>query len=213
MFSRLRSYRPHHGTVVAYLSLFLVLTGGSAVALTGRNTVFSDDITNGEVKRPDLANNAVTGGKVADNSLRSNDVANLTGADVTDNSLAGSDVNESTFGPVPVAQNAGNAGALDGKDSTAYWSGADYFVDGPTTDNSAGSTTSAEAECDVGDRAIGGGYSGLQASEGTVEAEVPEAEIRDFVGQRWAVTWRNAEERLDSNVQVRVHCADFPPLR
>jgi hypothetical protein len=37
------------------LALFLVLTGGSAYALSGHNTVFSDDIVNGQVKRADLA--------------------------------------------------------------------------------------------------------------------------------------------------------------
>lgn len=36
------------------LALFLVLTGGSAYALAGHNTVFSDDIVNGEVKQADL---------------------------------------------------------------------------------------------------------------------------------------------------------------
>jgi hypothetical protein len=48
----------HHlsyADIVSSICLFLVLTGGTAVALTGANTVFSDDITNGEVKTPDLA--------------------------------------------------------------------------------------------------------------------------------------------------------------
>jgi hypothetical protein len=36
------------------LALLLVLTGGSAYALTGHNTVFSDDIVNHQVKQQDL---------------------------------------------------------------------------------------------------------------------------------------------------------------
>jgi hypothetical protein len=36
------------------LALFLVLTGGSAYALAGHNTVFSDDIVNDEVRSADL---------------------------------------------------------------------------------------------------------------------------------------------------------------
>jgi hypothetical protein len=36
------------------LALFLVLTGGTAVALDGHNTVFSDDIVNHQVKAKDL---------------------------------------------------------------------------------------------------------------------------------------------------------------
>lgn len=56
---RLRSYRT---TVVAYLALFLVLTGGTAVALNGSNTVFSDDITNGQVKSADIGATRSAGG-------------------------------------------------------------------------------------------------------------------------------------------------------
>jgi hypothetical protein len=107
---RIRSYRPSHTTVVAYLSLFLVLTGGTAVALNGSNTVFSDDISDGQVKRADLGGGAVSGGKVVDSSLTSADVAGLTGGDVNDDSLTGEDVNESSFGQVPSAQTASGVG-------------------------------------------------------------------------------------------------------
>ena len=44
-----------YANVISTIALFLVLTGGTAVALNGANTVFSDDIVNGEVKSPDLA--------------------------------------------------------------------------------------------------------------------------------------------------------------
>src|SRR3954464_8966190 len=44
--------------VVAYVALFFALTG-SAAALTGQNTVFSDDITNGEVKSADIGGGEV----------------------------------------------------------------------------------------------------------------------------------------------------------
>jgi hypothetical protein len=62
------------------LLAFVVLTGGTAVALNGSNTVQSDDIGPGaQVKAPDIATNAVNG------------------PDVVDNSLGGADVNESTL--------------------------------------------------------------------------------------------------------------------
>jgi hypothetical protein len=60
--------------VLAAIALFVAL-GGSAAALSGRNTVFSDDITNHEVKKPDLDANSVTGGKVVNDSLTGSDVA------------------------------------------------------------------------------------------------------------------------------------------
>jgi hypothetical protein len=60
---RIRS-RLTYANVISTLALFLVLAGGSAVALNGSNTVFSDDIVNGQVKTQDLASGAVTPGKI-----------------------------------------------------------------------------------------------------------------------------------------------------
>ena len=40
------------GNVVGYIAIFLFATGGTAIALDGSNTVFSDDIVNGEVTSP-----------------------------------------------------------------------------------------------------------------------------------------------------------------
>jgi hypothetical protein len=54
------------------LALVLVLAGGTAYAA---NSVSSTDIVNGEVKTPDLANNAVTAGKVRNGQLTEADLA------------------------------------------------------------------------------------------------------------------------------------------
>ena len=71
--------------VIAYVALFFALTGGTAFALTGSNTVFSDDITNGEVKTadigadqvrsPDILNSGVKTADIADGHVRSPDIA------------------------------------------------------------------------------------------------------------------------------------------
>ena len=83
--SRIRSHLSY-ANVISSLALFIVLTGGTAVALTGTNTVQSDDLGPGaQVKAPDVAANAVNG------------------ADIVDNSLSGTDVNESSLGRVPSA--------------------------------------------------------------------------------------------------------------
>ena len=133
--------------VMAALSLFLVIAGGSAYAA---NTVFSTDIVDGQVKSPDLAgaavtnsklgNNSVGTGKVADNSLAAADLApgsvgasevadnSLTGTDVLDNALTGADIAESSLGQVPVATLGGlgrsaastNAVPCDPDSSGAY---------------------------------------------------------------------------------------------
>jgi hypothetical protein len=59
----------------------LVALGGTATALSGSNTVFSDDIVNGHVRTADVLNNNVTG----------------------------ADINESTLAAVPNAQKVGGA--------------------------------------------------------------------------------------------------------
>jgi hypothetical protein len=87
--------------VVGYVALFLVLTGGTAYALDGSNTVFTDDIVNGEVRAPDIGADAVGSGKVLNNSL--------SGSDLRDDSVTGADVVESTLGRVP------DSAALGGK--------------------------------------------------------------------------------------------------
>jgi hypothetical protein len=108
-----------YANVVSSIALFLVLTGGAAYALDGSNTVFSDDIVNGEVTNNDLAANAVGSGKINDGSVKnadlgagassSNTIADggvqgidvksgtLTGADVEDDSLTNADIDESTL--------------------------------------------------------------------------------------------------------------------
>jgi hypothetical protein len=90
-----------YANVVSSLALFLVLSGGTAFALTGSNTVFSDDIVDGDVtsddigsnavKFPELDSTAVTGSKVRDGTLFGADVGNdsLTGSDIVESTLAG----------------------------------------------------------------------------------------------------------------------------
>ncbi len=61
----MRRIRDHltYANVMATIAVFLVLGGGSAVALSGSNTVQSDDLGPGaQVKAPDIAANAVAAG-------------------------------------------------------------------------------------------------------------------------------------------------------
>jgi formylglycine-generating enzyme required for sulfatase activity len=72
--------------VVNYVALFLVLSGGTAYALDGSNTVFSDDIVDDEVKTQDIGDrnvrtadigtNAVITGKLADGAVSTGKLAN-----------------------------------------------------------------------------------------------------------------------------------------
>jgi hypothetical protein len=61
---------------------FIVLTGGTAVALNGANTVQSDDLGPGaQVKAPDIDVNVVNSADVVNESLSGADVRNKSGVD------------------------------------------------------------------------------------------------------------------------------------
>ncbi len=65
-----------YANVMVTMLAFIVLTGGTAVALNGQNTVQSDDLGPGaQVKAPDVAANAVNGSDVVDGSIAGADIA------------------------------------------------------------------------------------------------------------------------------------------
>ncbi|HJR88780.1 MAG TPA: hypothetical protein VJ782_01305 [Aeromicrobium sp.] len=66
-------------TIISYAALIIILTAGAAQSLSGSNTVFTDDVVNGQIFAADIATNAVSGSKVYPNSL--------TGADVRGDTL------------------------------------------------------------------------------------------------------------------------------
>jgi hypothetical protein len=117
--AHVRGYlRQHH---VALVALFFALAGGTAYALDGSNTVFSDDIVNDEVRSSDLRDGQVFGVDLKDNSVTGADVANnnslgppeigelgadeiadgsLTGTEIADGTITGSDVDEASLNGV-----------------------------------------------------------------------------------------------------------------
>ncbi len=91
---------PSPSMIVALISLFVAL-GGTAVALDGSNTVFSDDITNDQVYSADVRNDTLTGGGLSAADLRTGSVGpseahGLTGADIQDGTLGAGDVAPTT---------------------------------------------------------------------------------------------------------------------
>jgi hypothetical protein len=109
--------RLSYANVVATIALFLAL-GGGAYALSGRNTVRSDDIVNGQVKSSDiggsqvkkgnLAASAVTGGKVAADTLFSGDIGSgaIGSAEVADGAIGAPDLGANSVGSGAVADNS-----------------------------------------------------------------------------------------------------------
>jgi hypothetical protein len=97
-----------YANVMATIAVFIAL-GGGAYALSGKNTVASDDIINGQVKSDDIGGSQVktgdiggsqvTGGKVAADTLGSADIGAgaIGGSELLDGSLTGADVDDSTL--------------------------------------------------------------------------------------------------------------------
>lgn len=84
----MRGLRKHltYANVMVTVLVFVVLGGGTAVALDGSNTVFSDDIVNGEVLTPDVGDAQVSARKLATGAVASTKVLDdsLTPADLRD---------------------------------------------------------------------------------------------------------------------------------
>ncbi len=110
MRERLRSHLTY-ANAISTIALFLVLTGGTAVALNGSNTVFSDDIVNNEVRSADVRDDTLASGGLQAADLRPAAVGT---SEAADNSLTGTDINESTLGEVPSATLGGLGGQSGG---------------------------------------------------------------------------------------------------
>lgn len=107
-------WRRHLTHIVGWVIVTVgVLTLGVAQALPGQNTVRSDDIVNGQVKRPDIAKNAINGSRVQNGTLSGFDIKNqsLTGTDIADESLGSDDL-----GPNSVTSSEVANGSLTGSD-------------------------------------------------------------------------------------------------
>jgi hypothetical protein len=110
-----------YSNVISTLCLFLLVGDGSAYALSGSNTVFTDDIVNGEVKTPDLANASVASTKLRDNAVGTDKIANgsvqngdlgsdaVDGTKVADETINGSEVLDGGIGLGDLADNSVNS--------------------------------------------------------------------------------------------------------
>jgi hypothetical protein len=72
-----------------WIALMLTLSGGTAYALDGQNTVFTDDVVNGDIRSADIADDSTAFA--------------IKGVDVANNTLTGGDIKESTLAQVPDA--------------------------------------------------------------------------------------------------------------
>ena len=101
--------------VCSLLALMIALGTGTAYAA---NTVFSEDIVNGEVKTPDIHAGAVTTGKIAGNAVTGGKVEDgtLVAADLANDSVGSAEIVASAVGASEIATDA--VGATEVADST-----------------------------------------------------------------------------------------------
>jgi hypothetical protein len=83
-----------YANVISTLCLFLLLGGGTAVALTGSNTVFSDDIVDNQVYSADVRNDTLSGGGLGAADLKPSSVGT---SEVANGTLNDEDIGEGTF--------------------------------------------------------------------------------------------------------------------
>ena len=116
--------------VVALIALFVSLGGVSYGVASG--SIDSREIRNNSVRSKDIRNNSLLSRDVRDGALRSSDIREgevragdladraVGGRHVAPDALSGAHVDESSLDPVPRAGSAGDAGLLDGIDSSAF---------------------------------------------------------------------------------------------
>jgi uncharacterized protein YjbI with pentapeptide repeats len=123
--------RPDHGTVIAYLALFVALSGTAWAAATIGPADIQDDavrshhILDGQVRSADVANdggaNALTGTDVANESLTGTDVQNgsLTGNDIANDTITGANVKDNDIASADIFGNLTGGDIADGSLSGA----------------------------------------------------------------------------------------------
>jgi hypothetical protein len=113
-----RAIRGHlRSNIVGYVSLFVALTMGSAYALNDSNTVFSDDIVNGEVKGVDRLNNAIRSEDIRDDNVTD---GGLTASDLAANAVSASEVRNDAVGNSELRNNAVGSSEVDDGDLTGH---------------------------------------------------------------------------------------------
>ena len=149
MRERIRSHLSY-ANVISTLVLFLVLAGGSAYALDGSNTVFSDDIVNGAVKTGDISDS---------NGVRSVDVRDdtqagggLSAADLGPDSVQGSEIQAAA---VRGSEIADSVVAADQLQNYHVHAGTPVDVADPAERDGDWHRVTASAACNAGEQMVG----------------------------------------------------------
>lgn len=145
-----KAVRDHlRSNVVGYIAIFLFATSGTAIALDGTNTVFADDIVNGEVGSADILDGSISNGDLRNGAVDSAKVKNNTveGGDVLDDSLGAADIGTNGVDDDEVAPLNGDAN-IDDETLTTF----DIQTNAVQTDEIQDGTI---RKADIGDGEVG----------------------------------------------------------
>jgi hypothetical protein len=191
---RIRNRLTYANVMVTVLA-FIVLGGGAYAAFhLPKNSVKSRNIKNGQVKRPDLAANAVNGAKVANGSLTGADVAEGSLGVVPSAGVANHAYSTSVASKgVPAAYaDAGNPIA-----SLAIPQAGNYVINAKLDAHNGSSTPSNVDECALGTGTSGAALEDLDETEFDVDGV--SADDSEVVALQ-------AVHHFASSGQVRLNC-------
>jgi hypothetical protein len=150
----LRKLRPRlsFANVTSLLALFVALGGTSAVALSGSNTVFSDDIADDNFSSPTEGQGGLVAGDLRAGSVTSSEVADgsLTGADVFDNTVAGADLTNNSLTTADIRDDTLSFGGLLSQDLASGSVRSSEVADGSLNDEDVGQGTFVNLEVNIG---------------------------------------------------------------
>lgn len=184
----MRRLRPSPAMVVAFIALFVAI-GGSSYAVTRlpARSVGAKQMRKAAVRTVNLANNAVTGAKVKNQSL--------TALDINVGSLAG----------VPSAANATHAGAAAALDRVTYARAPGAVPPAPppnpTTGDQPSVVAGASAACPAGTFAVGGGVGVDDNANTSVVDSFPEPG-----GRAWSARVDNSDPGAPHGFTVVAVC-------
>ena len=138
--------------VIGYVALFFALSTGSAVALSGSNTVFTDDIVDNHVRSEDVRNDTLAGGGLTAVDLRPGSVGT---SEVADESLGAGDLAAGSVGTSEVVADSLAAGDLAPGSVASSEVAADSLAAGDLAPGSVGGSEVAADSLGSGDLAAG----------------------------------------------------------
>jgi hypothetical protein len=116
MKKRPRMRRPSHTTVVAYLSLFLVISGGAALAANQlhKNSVGTNQLKKNAVTTAKIKNESVTSGKIAGNAVATAKIADnaVATGKIADNAVTTGKIADNAVATGKIADNAVTTGKI-----------------------------------------------------------------------------------------------------